>query len=372
MTARPRALLLDQWGHFGGAQRVALEVMACWRAWGWDLEAAFPLGGAFEAAARREFGDDLRLHDLALPAVGSGRKSLGDAWRLWRAGASIAFPASAAQASLVHVNGPRLYAAWRRRNRAWQRPTAYHVHLHHGALERALITRYVARDPQGLVLAVSREVAAGLGAPARPDDAASRVCVVENAVPRALAESPFVDRWAQPLRWVVVGEWRPEKGQDIAIAAARALPEWELLLVGPTLPAHAAWAQAVQRELPPNVRVLGAVPDVPATLAAEGVQAIALPSRRRESFSMAVAEGIASSCAAVMLPSAGAERLAEAAGVPRAADAAALAATLRTWGKSPSEGREVARRQHAALIREFGAARFEAALQSAYRRLLAD
>lgn len=376
MPARPRALLLDQWGHFGGAQRVALEVMACWRDWGWEIEAAFPLGGAFEAAVRRAFGAELRLHDLALPALTSGRKSLGDVWRLWRAAATLALPASAATADLVHVNGPRLYAAWRRRNRVLRRPTAYHVHLHHGALERAVIVRAVARDPHGVIIASSREVAEGLGVRAGDFAATSsrrgRFHLVENAVPRALAAQPFADRWDAPRRWAVVGEWRPEKGQDIAIAAARALPEWELLLVGPTLPAHADWARAQQRALPPNVRVLGAVPDVPALLAAEGVQVLALPSRRRESFSMAVVEGVASSCAAVLTRAAGMERVCDAVGIPRVDDAAALAALLRAWGQAPQEGRALARGQHDALLREFGAQRFEGALQAAYRRVLAD
>lgn len=386
-TARPRALLLDQWGHFGGAQRVAVEVLALWRDWGWEIDAAFPLGGAFEAAVRRELGDAVHLHDLRLPALTTGRKTLRDAWRLWRAGATMPFPDCAATADLVHVNGPRLYAAWRRRNRVLRRPTAYHVHLHHGAMERALITRYVARDPQGVVIASSREVAAGLGAAgdgATGDGAtgngatgngapraATRVRLVENAVPRALAGGAFTirdfdDRWSAPLRWAVVGAWSPEKGQDLAIAAARALPEWELLLIGPTLPPHESWAAAQRAALPANVRVLGAVDDVPAVLAAERVQVLALPSRRRESFSMAVVEAVASSCAALLTREAGMEGVSEAVGIPRVDGAEGLVRSLRAFAADPREGRALAQRQRAALLRAYGPQRFSASLAAAY------
>lgn len=395
-TARPRALLLDQWGHFGGAQRVAVEVLALWRDWGWEIDAAFPLGGAFEAAVRRELGDAVHLHDLRLPALTTGRKTLRDAWRLWRAGATMPFPDCAATADLVHVNGPRLYAAWRRRNRVLRRPTAYHVHLHHGAMERALITRYVARDSRGVVIASSREVAAGLGAvgdgatgdgaTGNATHAAARVRLVENAVPRALAgragaglegagragaggeitDRDFDDRWSAPLRWAVVGAWSPEKGQDLAIAAARALPEWELLLIGPTLPPHESWAAAQRAVLPANVRVLGAVDDVPAVLAAERVQVLALPSRRRESFSMAVVEAVASSCAALLTREAGMEGVSDAVGIPRVDGAEGLVRALRAFGNDPREGRALAQRQREALLRAYGPQRFAASLAAAY------
>ena len=99
------ALLLDQWGHFGGAQRVALEVLALWRDWGWAIDAAFPLGGAFEAAVRRELDDAVQLHDLRLPALTTGRKTLRDAWRLWRAGAEIADSSGNSVGTVQSVEG---------------------------------------------------------------------------------------------------------------------------------------------------------------------------------------------------------------------------------------------------------------------------
>jgi glycosyltransferase involved in cell wall biosynthesis len=165
----------------------------------------------------------------------------------------------------------------------------------------------------------------------------------------------------------VVGAWSPEKGQDLAIAAARALPEWELLLIGPTLPPHESWAAVQRAALPANVRVLGAVDDVPAVLVAERVQVLALPSRRRESFSMAVVEAIASSCAAVLTREAGMERVCEAVGIPRVDGADGLLLELRRLAADLREGSALARRQHAALLREYGPQRFADALAAAYR-----
>jgi glycosyltransferase involved in cell wall biosynthesis len=192
---------------------------------------------------------------------------------------------------------------------------------------------------------------------------------VENAVPRALGAHAFDDRWSAPLRWAVVGAWSPEKGQDLAIAAARELPEWELLLIGPTLPPHESWAAAQRATLPANVRVLGVVDDVPALLAADRVQVVALPSRRRESFSMAVVEAIASSCAAVLTREAGMERVCEAVGIPRVDGADGLVRELRRLAAERQEGRALAQRQHTALLREYGPQRFADGLRAAYESL---
>jgi glycosyltransferase involved in cell wall biosynthesis len=172
-----------------------------------------------------------------------------------------------------------------------------------------------------------------------------------------------------PFRWAVVGAWSPEKGQDLAIAAARALPDWELLLIGPTLAPHEDWAALQRASLPPNVRVLGAVADVPSVLAAERVQVVALPSRRRESFSMAVVEAMASSCAALLTREAGMERVCEAVGIPRVDGAAGLAAELRRLAAAPAQGRAMAESQRAALLRGYGPERFAEGLAAAVAAL---
>jgi glycosyltransferase involved in cell wall biosynthesis len=380
-----RVLFLDQWGYIGGAQVVLLELLALALEDGHEVHLGIPLGGPLEERVRTLFGDRVRLHAMEAPRATSGRKSLADLWRLARSVRSTRFPTIAAQVDLVHVNGPRLYGAWRQANRGWQRPTIYHVHLNHSALERVYIRRVIAGDPLGVIVASSVEVARGLAARggARP------VALVQNGVPRAAAEAPFVDRWsidvpgaaassdpvsrreAGALRWAVIGVLSPLKGQDLAVEAARLMPESELLLIGDVAAEHAVWAAELRQQAPPNVRFVGAVASVPETLSREAVQVVAVTSRRAESFSLAAVEGMASSCVAILLTSAGTEEVCAVTESPRVEGVAGLVAELRRLEADPAAALAMATMQYSRAHERYGPSRFAHEMRAVMRERLA-
>jgi glycosyltransferase involved in cell wall biosynthesis len=368
MAGARRVLFLDQWGHIGGAQVVLLELLALALEEGDEVHVGIPLGGALEARVRARFGERVTLHPMQAPRATSGRKSLADLWRLARAVRTTRFPSVAAGMDLVHVNGPRLYGAWRRANREWQRPTIYHVHLNHSALERMYIRRVIAADPHGVIVASSVEVARGLGRHA----GTRRVALVQNAVPRAAAAAAFVDRWSETagLRWAVIGALSPLKGQDLAVKAARLAPETELFVVGDSPAEHDAWAAALRASAPANVRFVGAVENVPEFLAHEGVQIVAITSRRAESFSLAAVEGMSSSCATLFLESAGMQAVCEATEAPRLADASALAAELKRLRGDAAAGLAMATLQYARVHERYGPSRFAHEMRAVMRQLL--
>jgi len=369
--AAKRVLFLDQWGYIGGAQVVLLELLAIALEDGHQVHLGIPLGGPLEERVRALFGDRVQLHSMEAPRASSGRKSLSDLWRLARSVRSTRFPAIAAQADLVHVNGPRLYGAWRQANRGWQRPTIYHVHLNHSVLERVYIRRVIAGDPLGVIVASSVEVAQGLASRggARP------VALVQNGVPRAAASAPFVDRWsaegregappsgevtaaAGALRWAVIGALSPLKGQDVAVEAARQFPESELLLIGAVAAEHAEWVASLRASAPANVRFVGDVASVPETLAHEGVQVVALTSRRAESFSLAAVEGMASSCATLFLTSAGMEEVCAVTEASRVEGVDGLVSELRRLRADPAAGLAMATMQYSRVHERYGPSRF--------------
>ena len=371
-----RVLFLDQWGYIGGAQVVLLELLALALEDGHEVHLGIPLGGPLEDRVRTRFGDRVRLHAMEAPRATSGRKSLADLWRLARSVRTTRFPTIAAQVDLVHVNGPRLYGAWRQANRGWQRPTIYRVHLNHSALERVYIRRVIAGDPLGVIVASSVEVARGLdgSAGARP------VALVQNGVPRAAAEAPFVDRWssdsasrgeASTLRWAVIGALSPLKGQDLAVQAARQMPESELLLIGDVATEHAAWAAELRQQAPANVRFVGAVTSVPETLAREGVQVVAVTSRRAESFSLAAVEGMASSCVTLFLTSAGMEEVCAVTESPRVEGVAGLVAELRRLRADPAAALAMATIQYSRAHERYGPSRFAHEMRAVMRERLA-
>lgn len=373
--AATRVLFLDQWDYIGGAQVVLLELLALALEDGHEVHLGIPLGGPLEQRVRSRFGDRVRLHPMDAPRATSGRKSLADLWRLARSVRTTRFPAMAAAADLVHVNGPRLYGAWRRSNRRWKRPTIYHVHLNHSALERLYIRRVIAADPCGVVVASSVEVARGLASPsgARP------VALVQNGVPRGAASSPFVDRWvaavhAPPaphplgaMRWAVIGALSPLKGQDLAVEAARQFPAGELLLIGGVAAEHAAWAETLRSRAPSNVQFLGEVASAPETLAREGVQVVAVTSRRAESFSLAAVEGMASSCATVFLTSAGMEEVCAVTEAPRVEGVDGLVAELRRIQADPAAGLAMATMQYSRVHERYGPSRFAHEMRAVMR-----
>jgi glycosyltransferase involved in cell wall biosynthesis len=369
MAGVRRVLFLDQWGYIGGAQVVLLELVELALEDGNEVHLGIPLGGALEARVRARFGGRVTLHAMQAPRARSGRKSLADLWRLARAVWTTRFPAIASVADLVYVNGPRLYGAWRRANRGWRRPTIYHVHLNHSALERLYIRRVIAADPHGVIVASSVEVARGLAGRGR----APAVALVQNAVPRAAATAGFVDRWSdtQRLRWAVIGALSPLKGQDVAMEAARLAPETELLVIGDVAAGHKAWATALRAGAPTNVRFVGAVESVPEFLAREAVQVVAVTSRRAESFSLVAAEGMASSCVTVFLTSAGMESVCAVTDAPRLAGARELARELMRLREDPAAGLALATWQYARVHEHYGPSRFAHEVRAVMRRVSA-
>ena len=382
MGSARRVLFLDQWDYIGGAQVVLLGLLVLALEDGAEVHLGIPLGGALEARVRGQFGDRIILHAMDTPRASSGRKSLADLWRLARSVRTTRFPSIAAQADLVHVNGPRLYGAWRQANRRWQRPTMYHVHLNHSALERVYIRRVIATDPAGVIVANSVEVARGL----ETRGATRPVALVRNGVPAAAATLPFEDRWsarearnteampraddARALRWAVIGALAPLKGQDLAIEAARQFPESELLLIGGVAPEHATWAAALRASAPSNVRFVGEVESVPATLVGERVQAVAITSRRAESFSLAAAEAMASSCATVFFMSAGAEEVCDVTQSPRVDGVAGLVAELRRQRDDPAAALALATMQYSRVHERYGPSRFAHEMRAVMSELL--
>lgn len=369
MAGARRVLFLDQWGHIGGAQVVLLELLALALEEGDEVHLGIPLGGAFEARVRARFGERVTLHAMQAPRATSGRKSLADLLRLTRAVRTTRFPPVAAGMDLVHVNGPRLYGAWRRANREWQRPTMYHVHLNHSALERMYIRRVIAADPHGVIVASSVEVARGL----RRHAGTRPVALVQNAVPRAAASAAFVDRWhdMKRLRWAVIGALSPLKGQDLAVQAARLAPETELLVIGDSPGEHDAWAAALRASAPANVRFVGSVENVPEFLAHERIQVVAITSRRAESFSLVAAEGMASSCVTLFLDSAGMESVCAVTSAPRLGGARELAAELMRLREDPAAGLAMATMQYARVHEHYGPSRFAHEMRAVMRQVMA-
>jgi hypothetical protein len=103
---------------------------------------------------------------------------------------------------------------------------------------------------------------------------------------------------------------------------------------------------------------MGEVASVPETLAREGVQVVAVTSRRAESFSLAAVEGMASACATVFLTSAGMEEVCAVTDASRVDGVEGLVMELRRLDADPAAGLAMATLQYSRVHERYGPARF--------------
>ncbi len=171
------------------------------------------------------------------------------------------------------------------------------VFTRHAATRPSLFTRWLARSADQVV-ALTREVADGLGVPSR---------IVGHGVDLARFAPPK-DRAASWQRLGlggqygigVVGRVRPAKGQGDFVAAIAPLlperPEWRSVLVGAVRSGQTAWAEDLRTKTAGALVLAGAQPDVERWY--QGLSVVVQPSRS-EGFSLVLLEALASGCCVV-------------------------------------------------------------------------
>lgn len=146
-----------------------------------------------------------------------------------------------------------------------------------GGLFTRLAVQMIGQRAQALI-AVSQAVADSLGALGAPP---AKLCIVSNGIDiDAFAQLPSQAAARQALGLAedtftvgCIARLSPEKGVDVLLQAAIALPDVPMLIAG-----DGPQRDALQAHQPPNVRLLGRIPDTRALLAA--VSVLAVPSRR--------------------------------------------------------------------------------------------
>lgn len=367
----PHVLLVDQTPQLWGGQTVLRQAVDAYRTDGWRVSVLAPAGGDLERAIAEDHGGDVPFQPLDVPAFTAGRKTPADVLRLLLLTRRFRrYRPLLAEADLVHVNGPRL---WLPVDRALGRdPRAglvLHVHLDHSGAEKRLLGSILRRRPRSLALAVSpfvhrrlREHPALAGLP--------NVDVLENALPKP--PPPFRDRFAdRPLRTLAIaGRIGAEKGQLVLLDLAPRFPDLEFLVIGAADPVGRPIEERLRREAPANVRLLGRVRDLAATLDREEAQAILVPSTWEEPFGLVAVEAMAASCLTGVRERGGLVDIAEATGADSFDDDEDLARVVGEWaGLDPSALAHRARDQHARTAERFSPGEWREGLRGAAARV---
>lgn len=370
-----KVLLLDQYRDVGGGQTVFLQILRCLVARNVAVTAAIPLGGSLEAAVRAEWNGRVECVGIPEPTLTSGHKTVRDAARLLGHGAELfRLRRRLPEFDLVYVNGARLFPAFIAMSSTTRTRVIYHVHLDHGAVERAIIGAALAHPRTHAVLACSDFVARGLRSTLGPLGHTKKLKLVENALGAPFSSLAFVDRWRSdsPRPAVVIGKLIPEKGPDIVLELARAHPRMTFHMIGDADPTRSAYADALRARAPENVVFHGRVANVRDHIEAIGACVNLVPSQRAESFGLAALEGMACSCLTVTSDAGGLEDIAKRTG-------AWTARSMRDWhaaidrilSSPPEEMAAIARAQHEKTLSLYAPDRFARDLMSVIESLTA-
>lgn len=259
----PAILFLDQFGRFGGAQRVLQAILRA-RTSSW-YEPIIALNGEGDF---REWlkSSGYAVHNLAIGKYSSGRKSVGDSWRffwrtLWSA-CQLVVLVFRRDVQLLYANAPRTFICAAIAGRITGRPVIWHLH---NVLSPGIRLKVVASF-SGWVrqIVVCSDAAAQPVLAARPK-LANKIVIVHNPVPawagkaeRSAAKEgiPSSHHNRNHLGVGILGRITPFKGQlQFAEAARLVLQEFEQVhfwIIGsPTAgdSADEAYFEEVQRDV---------------------------------------------------------------------------------------------------------------------------
>jgi glycosyltransferase involved in cell wall biosynthesis len=351
-----RILFLDQYGDMGGGQTVLLSLLDAASGLG-ELTVLAPQGPLQQAVRRQS--SVVTYITCAEPRLSHGRKGIGDAFRLLRAVMGFArhLPLLRRQ-DIIYVNGLRHLPALLLLSPLLKARIIYHVHLDHSAAEKRLIRLAARQGATQAIVVNSSFVQARLDAP--------KSLLIENALDRRFAALPFRNRFARPLsRAAVCGTLRPEKGQDVALAAIAGHPGITLHIIGREGDGAAYWIQGLRATAPANVIFHGPAGDLAGRLDSLDIQLNLVPSQWDEPFGLAAIEGMACSCLTIVSGKGGLAEIAAKTGALVAADAQALSALLARLKNESAEALAAqASAQHKATLAAYAPARFRTEIRA--------
>jgi glycosyltransferase involved in cell wall biosynthesis len=354
MTGRSRLLLIDQFGTIGGGQTVLLSLLHPAQDVFKEVGVLAP-AGPLQDAVQDQAGGKVAFHCCEEPRLTHGGKGMADLLGLiayaWRFRRHIGLLKAQ---DVIYVNGLRHLPFMLAFSLLARTRVIYHVHLVHSRVERWLI--WLASRWRGTIciVASSNFVASRL----RIGD---KIRVIHNALGRDFARRTYVNRFAAPgWRMAVVGTLRPEKGQDIAMAAVRDRADATLYLIGQDGSGAEHWIEDLKARRQANVIFHGTARNVAECLDALDIQINLVPSQWQEAFGLAAIEGMASSCVTLVSGAGGLREIASDTGAIVARTEPELAQAIdKLCGLPPARLDALAREQFEATQRAYAPERFE-------------
>ncbi len=353
-------LFIDQFREVTGGQIVLQSLVRVTREDGYRVGVLAPMGGGLEAALKARWGDGIALHDLPELSLQSGRKGWRDVLRLLAFSLSLLrFLRLVSGYGVVYVNGGRLSLPFALLSllapgSRW----IYHLHLCHSGLEKRLLS-LIARLPRTLRVVMASRFILEDFARQRPEILRNpRVCIVENSLGAPFDTLPFEDRFQSPdtpLTVALIGRVSPVKGHDLLPRLAREFPDVRFTFIGRAAPDQQDFLRRLLADAPPNLTHAGESPHLPGLISRLPVHVSIVPSRWEEPFGLVSIESMAASCVTLVSARGMLPHIAAATGAWCFHDEEELGVMLARLRAMPrAELRDLAFRQHASVVRQFG------------------
>jgi glycosyltransferase involved in cell wall biosynthesis len=296
--SKQRILFIDQYAFMGGGQRVLLQLIETSMQNGLDVTILAPAHGELEASVRDRFGTEVRFSALKETRFTSGRKGIGDLFRLIASlFRMVKHLPQFAWADIVYINGPRVFFAAFVLSLFLRRNYFYHIHLNHSGLEKFLIYLIVLNPRTQKVILSSHFVYEELLRTYPSAGRTNKVVVLQNSLSSDFSHLPFVDRWqGKPLSSLAcIGRITPDKGQSLFIELAKYFPRLRFILIGSSDFTSFYYEEELRREAPSNVTFYGNAIDVISAVNDLNIQVSIVPSLREEAFGLVAIESMACS-----------------------------------------------------------------------------
>ncbi len=292
----------DQYGSVGGGQTVLLSAVKIAAKYFEKITVVIPRSGSLWRLFEEGIGDSVTLVETDEIPLNNVNKTLVDYIRMIFATLkfSIKHRRLIRGASLVYANGPRQFPAILFLSLWTKTPAIYHVHLIHGRVERELIAIVARSNRTKMVVANSGTTARRLKAALffSKEISNRRLKIIENGLSQEFTRLSYQDKFhknPKSIHIAVIGTIRPEKRQEIVVAAARNFPDIVFHIVGKVDADSRAYFERLRGVAGDNVSFHSECSNIAGFLGSDEIKICIVPSRF-ESFGLVAIEAMACSC----------------------------------------------------------------------------
>jgi glycosyltransferase involved in cell wall biosynthesis len=358
-------LFVDQYSNMGGGQTVLLAMIESCLDHGWYVTLLAPGRGNLEKRLVEQFGSRVNFVDLYEMKMNSGRKTIGDIFKLIRGSLAVLKHIALIRShNVVYINGARLFPIFGLLARYLSKKFFFHVHLDHSRAEKKLLAWIASSSVPAFIVLNSKFLYSRL-VPSLRDNSKSLI-LLRYGLSKTFSKLSYVERFVEPtqLKAAVIGRIAPEKGQSSVLSVAKQLPTIRFDLIGSNDFQDGRYMEELKANKTSNVHFLGKSNDIIKTINDRGTNFSIVPSEWDEPFGLVSVESMALSLLTINSKRGGLVEIAEESGAAIFENDVQLTSLIGSYSQMPAEMlNQITKDQFTRTKEAFGWGKFDKAFQ---------